>query len=88
VKRAHAAGSDGLRLSADGPVALDVIYGLRPMGAGSEVSASVSLGRPRGLTSRLIGKATEALLAAGALESAASRIARAAEAACPAPLPA
>ena len=86
--RVHSADRDGLRLSADGPVALDVIYGLRTTGNGSEVSASVSLGRSRGLTARLIGKATEALLAAGALESAANRIARAAEAVHSAPLPA
>lgn len=85
--RVHSADRDGLRLSADGPVALDVIYGLRSVATGSEVSASVSLGRSRGLTARLIGKATEALLAAGALESAANRIARAAEAARPTPLP-
>jgi hypothetical protein len=84
----HAADADGLRLSADGPVAFDVTYGLRPVETGSEVSASVSLGRSRGITARLIGKATEALLAAGALESAANRIARAAEAACASPLPA
>lgn len=83
--RVHSADADGLRLSADGPVALDVIYGLRRVDSGSEVSASVSLGRSRGITARLIGKATEALLAAGALESAANRIARAAEAATPAP---
>jgi hypothetical protein len=80
-----AADSDGLRLTADGPVSLDVAYGLRPLapGAGSEVTASVSLGRSRGLTARVIGKATEALLAAGALDGAAARIASAAEAAPP-----
>jgi len=75
----HEAGSEGLRLSAEGPVVLDVSYGLRPVVNGSEVSASVAVGRTRGLTSRLVGKATEALLAAGALEGAAGRIARAAE---------
>jgi hypothetical protein len=81
-----AADADGLRLTADGPVSLDVAYGLRPLapGAGSEVTASVSLGRARGLTARVIGKATEALLAAGALDGAAARIANAAEAAAPA----
>jgi hypothetical protein len=77
--RVHAADIDGIELSADGPVAFDVRYGLRPADGGSEVSATVSLKRSRGLTSRLIGKATEALLAAGALDSAAGRIARAAE---------
>lgn len=77
--RVHEADSTGLRLSADGPVAMDVRYGLRPARSGSEVSATVSLRRSRGITARVIGKATEALLAAGALDSAASRIARAAE---------
>ena len=75
-----------LSADADGPVSLDVAYGLRPLapGAGSEVSATVSLGRSRGITARVIGKATEALLAAGALEGAAARIASAAEATRPA----
>jgi hypothetical protein len=77
----HEVGCNGLRLSADGPVALDVRYGLRAAPTGSEVSATVSLKRSRGLTARVIGKATEAMLAAGALDSAASRIAQAAEAA-------
>lgn len=75
----HAAGEDGLRLTADGPVSFDVDYGLRPSENGSELSASVRLGRPRGLTARLIGKATEALLSAGALDKAAGRIALCAE---------
>ena len=75
----HAADSDGLRLTADGPVSFDVAYVLRPSKAGSELSASVSSARPRGITSRLIGKATEAMLSAGALEQAANRIAISAE---------
>lgn len=79
----HAADVDGLRLSADGPVTIDVAYGLRRLPDGSEVSACVSLGRARGLTARVIGKATEALLSAGALDGAAARIARAAEASTP-----
>jgi hypothetical protein len=76
----HAADEEGLRLSADGPVAMDVRYGLRPADHGSEVSATVSLRNSGGFKAKLIGKATEAMLAAGALDSAASRIARAAEA--------
>ena len=75
----HAAGADCLRLTADGPVSFDVAYELRPSKAGSEMSATVSLARPRGLTSRLIGKAAEAMLSAGALEKAANRIAISAE---------
>jgi Polyketide cyclase / dehydrase and lipid transport len=79
----HAADEDGLRLSATGPVALDVSYGLRPARGGSEVQASVSMGKSRGIGGRVVAKATEALLAAGALERAAGRIARAAEEARP-----
>jgi hypothetical protein len=75
----HAAGSDGLELTAQGPIGFDVRYGLAPRGDGSEVVASVALHRGGGLTGRLIGKATEALLSAGALDTAAGRVARAAE---------
>lgn len=75
----RAADSDGLRLSASGPVSLDVDYDLRPADGGSELQARVSMGRVRGLGGRVVGKATEALLAGGALERATSRIARAAE---------
>ena len=78
--RIHAADGNGLRLSADGPVALDVDYGLRAADGGSELRAHVSMGRTRGIGGRVVGKATEALLAGGALERAANRIARAAEA--------
>ena len=75
----HAADRDGLRLSATGPVSLDVDYGLRPAPGGSEVRARVSMAGKRGIGGRVVGKATEALLAAGALERAATRIAHAAE---------
>jgi len=75
----HAAGADGLELTAKGPIGFDVRYGLAPRGDGSEVTASVALHRGGGLTGRLIGRATEALLSAGALDSAASRVVRAAE---------
>jgi Polyketide cyclase / dehydrase and lipid transport len=81
--RVHAADEDGLRLSATGPVSLDVSYGLRPAAGGSEVCARVSMAGTRGIGGRLVGKATQALLAAGALERAADRIARAAEEALP-----
>jgi hypothetical protein len=80
----HAAGAGGLDLTARGPIALDVSYALAPTATGSEVSASVAVRDGRGFTGRLIAKATGALLAAGALEGAAGRIARAAEAATPA----
>ena len=75
----HAADEDVLELSADGPVGLDVRYELAPADAGSELYASVSLRRGGGITGRLVANATAALLAAGALEGAAGRIARAAE---------
>ena len=75
----HAADQELLELSADGPVGLDVRYELAPADSGSELSASVSLRRGGGLTGRLVANATAALLAAGALDGAAGRIARAAE---------
>ena len=75
----HAADHDVLELSADGPVGLDVRYELAPANTGSELYASVSLRRGGGITGRLVANATAAMLAAGALEGAAGRIARAAE---------
>jgi hypothetical protein len=75
----HAADSARLELSADGPVGLDVRYELVVDDAGAELNAWVSLRRGGGLTGRLVANATAALLSAGALESAAGRIARVAE---------
>ena len=75
----HAADNQMLELTADGPVGLDVRYELAPADDGSELSATVSLRRGGGLTGRLVANATAALLAAGALDGAAGRIARAAE---------
>jgi uncharacterized protein YndB with AHSA1/START domain len=75
----HAADAHVLELSADGPVGLDVRYELAPADAGSELVASVSLRRGGGITGRLVANATAALLAAGVLDGAAGRIARAAE---------
>ena len=76
----HSAGAGGLDLTAHGPVALDVHYELTPTAGGSSVKASVGLRKARGITGRLVASATGALLSAGALEGAAGRIARAAEA--------
>ena len=76
----HAADHGGLELSAEGPVGIDVRYQLEPADTGSELSASVSLRRGGGLTGRLVANATAALLSAGALDGAAGRIVRAAEA--------
>jgi uncharacterized protein YndB with AHSA1/START domain len=75
----HAADSGVLELTADGPVGIDVRYELAPADDGSELNATVSLRRGGGLTGRLVANATAALLAAGALDGAAGRIARAAE---------
>jgi Polyketide cyclase / dehydrase and lipid transport len=75
----HAADAARLELSAEGPIAFDVRYDLAPGESGSELNASVSLRRGRGLTGRLVASAAAALLSAGALDGAASRIARAAE---------
>jgi hypothetical protein len=75
----EAADDDRLEISASGPIGLDVRYDLRADETGSTIAASVDVRRGGGLTGRVIAKATEALLAAGALDGAAGRIARAAE---------
>jgi uncharacterized protein YndB with AHSA1/START domain len=78
----HEAESQRLALAADGPVALDVAYDWSARGDGSEVRASISVRSGKGFTGRLIAEATNALLSAGALTHAVSRLGR--EAACPA----
>jgi len=70
----HQADAGGLALSADGPVALDVAYAMRPAAGGSEVSASVAVRPRRGLRARLLAEATAAVLASGALQLALGRI--------------
>jgi hypothetical protein len=77
----HAADERRLELSAEGPVGLDVSYELTVDEAGAELSAMVSMRRAGGLTGRLVANAAAALLAAGALEGAAGRIAHVAESA-------
>jgi len=78
----HEAEPQRLLLAAHGPVGLDVAYDLSATEDGSEVHASISVRRGKGITGRLIAEATAALLSAGALTHAVSRLA--AEAACPA----
>jgi uncharacterized protein YndB with AHSA1/START domain len=78
----HEADPRRLALAATGPVGLDVAYDLSASGEGSEVRASISVRSGRGFTGRLLAEATNALLSAGALTHAISRLAR--EAACPA----
>jgi hypothetical protein len=68
--------SDGrLELIAQGPICLDVKYRVRPAGTSSEVEASVGV-EGRGLFGRVLAKATEALLAGGALRMALERLSR------------
>jgi uncharacterized protein YndB with AHSA1/START domain len=72
----HEAAAERLALSARGPVGFDVDYELAPRDGGSEVRASVSVRSGPGLTGRLMASATTALLSAGALDQAVSRIGR------------
>ena len=69
------ADDERLALVATGPISIDVEYALRPAAEGSELRASVSV-RGSGLIGRVLAQATDALLAAGALDLAVSRIGR------------
>jgi len=80
--KVHEAVDNRLRLNADGPIGFDVRYDLEPAPSGSEVRASVCVRPNRGLTGRLLAEATNALLAAGALQAAFSRLAHEATATC------
>jgi carbon monoxide dehydrogenase subunit G len=82
VVEVHEAATERLSLAADGPVGLDVNYAVAATDRGSQVHASVSVRNGKGITGRLLGEATNALLSAGALTHAVSRLA--ALAACPA----
>ena len=68
-----AADDERLALVARGPISIDVEYALRPAAGGSDLRASVSV-RGSGLIGRVLAQATDALLAAGALDLAVSRI--------------
>lgn len=63
-----------LTLVAQGPISLDVEYQVAPARGGSAIRASVSV-LGHGLIGRLLAKATETLLAAGALQSSLHRLA-------------
>ena len=78
----HEADPRRLALAAQGPVGLDVAYDLSATKGGSEVRASIAVRSGKGITGRLLAEATNALLSAGALTHAISRLGR--EAACPA----
>lgn len=69
------ASEEKLALVADGPISLDVQYVLQPAQVGSDVCASVSV-QGRGLFGRVLAKATETLLAAGALRASLERLGR------------
>jgi hypothetical protein len=68
-----------LELLASGPIDIDVRYGIRGRPEGSAVEASVDVRGGRGMTGRVVATTVRALLAAGALDSALSRIAAEAE---------
>jgi hypothetical protein len=72
----HEAEHGRLALVATGPIGLDVAYDLSSTDGGSEVRASISVRRGKGLTGRLMAEATNALLSAGALSHAVSRLGR------------
>jgi hypothetical protein len=57
-------------------VRFDVDYRLAAVDGGSEVRASVSVRPSGGILGRLLAEATSALLSAGALEAALSRVSR------------
>jgi carbon monoxide dehydrogenase subunit G len=63
-----------LALTATGPIRLDVDYRVVALGECSELRASVAVSG-NGLRGRLLARATETLLAAGALSTAVGRIA-------------
>jgi hypothetical protein len=69
------AGDGRLALVATGPIHIDGEYVARAAALGSEVSARVAVSG-QGLRGRVLAKVTDALLAAGVLNSAVGRIAR------------
>ncbi len=69
------ADDEHLALIAKGPISLEVDYGLVARPDGSEVHASVSV-KGSGFWGRALATATEALLAAGAVQTSMSRLAR------------
>ena len=67
------AGDDRLALTATGPIRLDVEYVVSPAGRGSRVRGCIGVSGG-GLLGRLLARATDALLAGGALRIALDRI--------------
>jgi hypothetical protein len=71
----HEADNGRLALRASGPIDIDVEYVATPIAAGSDLRASVSV-TGSGLIGRVLAKATDALLATGALHTAVRSIER------------
>jgi hypothetical protein len=69
------ASDERFELVAEGPICIDVKYHVRPFGVSSEIEASIGV-EGRGLFGRMLAKATEALLAGGALRMALERLGR------------
>lgn len=73
------AADDGvLSLVARGPVSIVASYRLRPAGAGSSVQASVSVSG-HGVVGRVLARAVDGMLAAGALRTSVARMGQALE---------
>lgn len=68
------ASDERLELIAEGPISIDVRYRLRPAGRSSQVAAAIAI-EGRGLFGRILAKATEALMASGALRMSLDRLA-------------
>ncbi len=73
--RVAQAGDGRLALTALGPIEIDVEYRVDPAPCGSTLCALVDVAG-RGLLGRVLARATDALLAAGALRAAVDRIAQ------------
>jgi hypothetical protein len=69
------ASDERLELVAEGPICIDVKYRVRPSGVSSEIEASIGVAG-HGLFGRVLAKATEALLAGGALRLSLERLGR------------
>jgi hypothetical protein len=69
------ASPERLELVAHGPISLDVRYRLRPAGTWSQIEATVAV-EGRGLLGRVLAKATDTVLAGGALRMSLERLAR------------
>jgi hypothetical protein len=69
------ASDDRLELVAEGPISIDVRYRLQEAGSSSQIEASIGV-EGRGLFGRVMAKATEALMAGGALRVSLDRLGR------------